>query len=119
MGSVPIYGVLDWHLGRYPSLRAEDIYKLVHQSVFGPGHIIRDEASARQALESECAELGRRCCMQATDATEPLDPEGRLVRVNLAPLRDVADAVDRLFSVLVAPAAGDGTCSPRPAGTSD
>ena len=32
--------------------------------------------------------------------TEPLDPDGKLVRVNLAPLRDIPDAVDRLVPVL-------------------
>jgi hypothetical protein len=97
--------VLDWHLERYPLLRAEDVYKLVHQSVFGPGHIIEDETQARQALADEFAELGRRCCMQATDALEPLDPENRLVRVNLAPLRETPEALNRLVEVLVATAA--------------
>jgi len=98
--------VLDWHLERYPLLQAADIYKLVHQSVFGPGHIIEDESQARQSLERELADLRKRCCMQAADPVEPLDPDNRLVRVNLETLRDVDDAADRLLPVLLASASG-------------
>jgi hypothetical protein len=94
--------VLDWHLGRYPLLQAADIYKLVHQSVFGPGHIIENEATARQALEQEFADLRKRCCMESIEPVEPLAPDSELVRVNLVTLRDVRDATVRLLPVLVA-----------------
>jgi hypothetical protein len=82
--------ILDWHRQRYPLLRAQDIYKLVYQGVFGPGHIITSAAAARRALESELAALevkGQKARVKRQESDEePIDPSGRLVRVNLRPL---------------------------------
>ena len=97
--------VLDWHLERYPLMRAQDVYKLVHQGVFGPGHIIKSEEKARQALEQEFREVRARCCMQAAERVEPLSPSGELIRVNLEPLREVDAAVELVLKVLVESAA--------------
>jgi hypothetical protein len=71
-------------------LQARDIYKLVHQSVFGPGHIIASAAGARRALKDELAALEVQSTKdkvqsQTEPEFEPIDPEGRLVRVNLRP----------------------------------
>jgi hypothetical protein len=85
--------VLAWHCRRYPLLRAQDIYKLVHQGVFGPGHIIASAAQARRMLEEEVAALEvkgqeAKAKRQSSDEEllEAIDPDGRLVRVNLGPL---------------------------------
>ena len=99
-----ITGLLDWHLQRYPLLRAEDVYKLLHQGVFGPGHIIADPDTARRALEAEFVRVRKHCCMQAAGPTEPLDPEENIIRVNLEPLHDVPDATGLLLAVLLASA---------------
>jgi hypothetical protein len=93
--------VLDWHFERYPLMRAQDVYKLVHQGVFGPGHIIKSDEEARAALEAEFREVRSRCCMQAVERTEPLSPSGDLTRVNLEPLREVDAAAELLLKVLV------------------
>lgn len=93
--------VFDWHLAHYPLLKAVDIYKLIHQGVFGPGHIIENPEQARKALEQEFAEIRRRCCVSELDRTEPLDPEGKLVRVNLETLRSIPDVVDVLVPILL------------------
>jgi hypothetical protein len=81
--------ILAWHCQRYPLLKAQDIYKLIHQGVFGPGHIIASAAVARRALATECRLQNADCRMQngaGEDAIEPIDPDNRLVRVNLRPL---------------------------------
>jgi len=70
-------------------LRAQDIYKLIHQSVFGPGHIIARAAEARRALATECRRQNAECRMQNSgeeELLEPIEPDGRLVRVNLRPM---------------------------------
>ena len=90
--------ILDRHLRRYPRLQPVDIYKLVHQSVFGPGHIIRSAESARDKLEEELARI------QPTgndDEVESIDPAGRLIRADLRPLLGHDDAVDRLTMALM------------------
>ena len=38
---------------RYPALQSQDLLKALHQSVFGCGHFISDEPSARALLEQE------------------------------------------------------------------
>jgi len=91
--------ILAGHFRHYPLLRAPDIYKLVHQGVFGPGHMIASAAQAKRMLEKETAALEDRSPHCPTGAAaaksrgrmpesafEPIDPKGRLVRVNLRPL---------------------------------
>ncbi len=84
--------ILAWHRRRYPLLKASDIYKLGHQGVFGPGHAITNAAQAKRMLEEEMAALEVRsqrakAKRQKSDEElfEPIDPDGRLVRVNLRP----------------------------------
>lgn len=72
--------ILDWHFLRYPLLKAEDIYKLVYQGVFGPGHPGADREGVAEGVRAELARL-RRCF--PVEPIEPVDPEGLLVRVNL------------------------------------
>ena len=85
--------ILAWHRRRYPLLRAPDIYKLVHQGVFGPGHIIASADAARQALQNELTNLEARSQESRVkeqksdeELLEAIDPNGRLVRVNLRPM---------------------------------
>jgi hypothetical protein len=82
--------VLAWHSHRYPLLQAWDIYKLIHQGAFGPGHMIAGAAQARRMLEEETAALeagsSKSKGRMPESAFEPIDPRGRLVRVNLRPL---------------------------------
>lgn len=42
---------------RYPALRLQDLLKALHQSVFGCGHFVTDEASGLRLLEEELASL--------------------------------------------------------------
>ncbi|MEO0071365.1 MAG: hypothetical protein ABIK39_04705 [candidate division WOR-3 bacterium] len=95
--------ILTWHFTRYPLLQAEDIIKLIYQGVFGPGHLVNKRESFREVeerLKNEFARLtppsavscrpesgarfGR--LLAGSEETEPVDPDGLLVRVNLAPI---------------------------------
>lgn len=74
-------------------MQARDVYKLIHQGVFGPGHIITSAAAARQALSDELWSLrvkGQepRAKAQRSDEEliETIDPNDKLVRVNLRPM---------------------------------
>ncbi len=83
-----LQAILDWHLERYPLLGAVDLYKLIHQGVYGPGHIIIDAASAREYLEREHGAIFdvRSPMSDSSDRSylsEPLGPDDRFVRVNL------------------------------------
>lgn len=87
--------ILALHLQRYPVLRASDVYKLIHQGVFGPGHLVASEQRARAGLKVELQELATRVKGQRArvasqspvkELIEEIDPRGKLVRVNLGPL---------------------------------
>ena len=45
--------LLDWHLKQYPMMKAQDVYKLINQSLKGPGHLITNTETAIQYLQEE------------------------------------------------------------------
>jgi len=45
--------LLDWHLQQYPKMKAQDVYKLINQSLKGPGHLITNAETAIQYLQEE------------------------------------------------------------------
>jgi hypothetical protein len=73
--------ILDWHLHHYPLLQADDIYKLVYQGVFGPAHLITDHQAVATKIQEEITSVK---LFSAPAEVEPVDPEGLLIRVNLA-----------------------------------
>ena len=48
--------ILRAHFARYPQMTPQDAVKLLYQSAFGPGHLIRDEGYARARLAEELAQ---------------------------------------------------------------
>ncbi len=73
---------------RYPSMREQDVYKLLYQAALGPAHAAIDQRLARLWMDREIVMLRARRAL-APLAGEPLleeiDPLGQLVRVNLRP----------------------------------
>ena len=47
--------ILLFHFARYPKMTPQDAVKLLYQSAFGPGHLLRDEDMARNRLAEELA----------------------------------------------------------------
>jgi hypothetical protein len=94
-------------LSKRPAAEASDIYKFIHQTIFGPGHLIQDVEAAREYLDRELAGLG------PTRSGEVLreDLGDGLVRVNLRPFRDAKGSVEDLLRAMVLTAqatSGDG-----------
>ena len=48
-----IEAVLDLEKKEHPKAKIEDYYKLVFQSIFGPGHLVRDKDQTLRYLEEE------------------------------------------------------------------
>ena len=92
----PTLDALDTHLASHSAAEAQDVYKLLHQAVMGPGHAIPDPGAVRSWLEREIASL------QPSDHDDPLcepiggDPE--MVRIHLRPYveagRDPVELLD-------------------------
>lgn len=96
----PADDVLIAELKRRPAATAVDLYKLLHQSEYGPGHLIEDVAAARRHLAREMDGLG------PTLAGEALreDLGDGLVRINLRPFRDAGGSGEDLVHAMVATA---------------
>lgn len=100
--------ILNWHLSHYPLLQAEDIYKLLYQSVYGPGHLLTLLGEIKERLECEIA--GLKFDPQVPEI-EPLDPEGLLIRINLAPIAHSQEKQRLLLEALIQTC---HTFSPKP-----
>ena len=73
---------------RYPELEPQDLLKALHQSVFGCGHFVTDEAAGMDLLRRE---LPQAPCA----GIEPLD--GGFCRVHLGTLAETGLSAETLF----------------------
>lgn len=89
---------------RHPALRPQDLLKALHQSVFGCGHFVTDEAAGLALLQEELARLPE----DGAAGPEPLD--GPYVRLHLGYLRRSGlspRTLQRLFTLSAAAPAGE------------
>jgi hypothetical protein len=70
------------HLQRYPAVEIMDMYKLLHQATFGPGHLIASKKTALEWLEHE---LNQQRPSLDEPFIENIHPEGLIMRVHLRP----------------------------------
>ncbi len=89
--------LIHFHLQTHPEMHLQDVYKLLHQGVFGPQHLVRDPESARSYLRKE---------WEATEAagnealTETVSTDGQIIRVNLRPYKAGGGNWETLWQVL-------------------
>ena len=86
------------HLGRYPAMQCEDVYKLAHQACLGSEHAVPDRARAERGLERELAQLGDG---PPEPAIDPISPDGRIVRVHLRPFMAAGGMAAELLDAFV------------------
>ncbi len=90
------------HVQRYVALDILDVYKLLHQGVFGAGHAVSNQRSAREWLDKECAKL-------TPNAAEPLlesvHPQDEVVRLNLRPYLAAQGSLKKLLEAFIRSAA--------------
>src|SRR5260221_12126626 len=86
------------HVQRYTEIDVLDVYKLLHQAVFGPGHAITNQKAAREWLERESEILQP---VAAEPLLESVHPEGSIVRLHLRPYLSVNGKLNKLLDALV------------------
>lgn len=95
---------LAFDLAGHPEAEAADLYKFLHQAMFGAGHAVSDSDRAADFLQSEIAALGPTEAGEAWCDTLGGDPF--LVRVNLRPFVangfDPADLVEAFVETAAA-----------------
>lgn len=105
----PVAGVgdirplLQRQLALYPKMEIQDCYKLLFQACLGSEHAVGDAAGATRWMEREWASLGEG---PAEPPIDPISPDGKLVRVNLRPLKERKGDAAALVQAFVATANG-------------
>ena len=90
----------------YPALRPQDLLKALHQSVFGCGHFVTDEAAGLRLIQKELASLPAE---DSISAPEMLD--GPFCRLHLRTLAETGltpRTLFRLFALSAGAPAGSG-----------
>ena len=90
--------LLSAHLERYPAMRLDDIYKLLHQAALGPGHAVDNPAAARKRLVEEIAEMGE---APAEILQDVISPDRRLARIHLRTYVAAGGDPDKLHRAFV------------------
>lgn len=90
--------ILRRHLGRYPLMQVQDVYKLAHQAALGSEHAATDPERAWAWLQWEVASLGDG---PAEPLLDPISLDGQIARVHLRPyLAQGGDVQARLQALL-------------------
>jgi hypothetical protein len=102
MSGEAIAGLIRTHVNRYPAIDILDVYKLLHQAVFGPGHAITNQRATREWLERESELL-----VPSYDEAilENIHPQGQIVRVHLRPYLAVRGNLEKLLDGYIRSAA--------------
>jgi len=98
------------HLDRYPESHIADVYKLLHQAVFGLGHLVANKKAAREWLENEA---GKVTPTHEDLLVESVHPEAAIVRLHLRPYLAYGGKIKPLVDAMARSAAGGGGCSKR------
>jgi hypothetical protein len=93
-----IESVLQSHLNRYPEMKIQDLYKLLHQAALGSEHAFLDPESARDWLTRELAEMsdGPR-----ESLIDPISLDGGIVRIHLRPFVTAGYDADELLESFI------------------
>ena len=93
-----VTALIHTHIERYAEFDLLDVYKLLHQAVFGPGHAIPNQKAAREWLERESSLL-------TIDAVQPLvevvHPANEIVRLHLRPYLAAKGNLGKLLDAFV------------------
>ncbi len=85
------------HMERYPAMKLQDVYKLLHQSVMGPAHILQNEALSYSYLKNEFERIWED---YETELYVDISLDHELVRLNI-PIYREKGSVDALFEMML------------------
>lgn len=91
--------LIDFHIRVHPSMRAQDVYKLLYQGTMGPHHLLKDQNAARLFLQSECADLPPP--EDNEELLEPVSIDGSVIRINLRVFKELTRDEGTLFSCML------------------
>jgi len=90
--------IITCQMMRYPRMKVQDLYKLIHQAAMGSEHAISSVDAARSWLEREVMELGEGPEEPVEDV---ISPDGQIVRINLRPYLGSGGALPALLDAFI------------------
>jgi len=93
-----LMALIKTHVQRYPEIDILDVYKLLHQAVFGPGHAIKNHKAAREWLERETEILQP---AGAEPLLESVHPDGAIVRLHLRTYLALKGKLNKLLDAFI------------------
>jgi hypothetical protein len=97
-GPSPDQQLIQNHLHRYPKMRMDDLYKLLHHTAMGSEHAVSNPAMAEDWMERELAAMGDGPHEPMIDT---LGTHGRFVRIHLRPFISQNGDPDKLVRAFV------------------
>lgn len=88
---------------QYPEAEPTDLYKLVFQDLYGPGHLLTDSTAALRYINAELAEMDSNGGMPLYEYTLC---DSNFVRVNLSLVQDGIITAEQLADAMVRSAEG-------------
>ena len=107
---VPCADALTAYVDRYPAAEPQDLYKLVFQDLYGPGHLLTDSAACAHYINDEVGSMPD--CNGMPDYEYTLC-DSNFVRVNLLLVSRGTVGVEQLTSAVIRSAEGMPTPDPR------
>lgn len=95
---------------QYPEAEATDLYKLVFQDLYGPGHLITDSASCARYIQKEVEGMAESALFPLFEYTLC---DSNFVRVNLKLVKDGHLSVRDLTRAVLCSAEGMATPDPK------
>lgn len=102
MSDDAVVTLIQRHLRRYPISTFQDVYKLLHQAAFGPGHMIGDKKKALEWIERD---LEGRPGDAPAPLIESIHPDDAMMRLHLRPYAARGGDLPRLRDAFVRAAA--------------
>lgn len=88
---------------RYPEAEPTDLYKLVFQDLYGPGHLLTDSTAALRYINAELATMTDSSCFPLYEYTLC---DSHFVRVNLSLVQNGTLSAEQLADAMVRSAEG-------------
>ncbi len=94
-----LFHILKDQFYRHPKYQVVDLYKLIYQIVFGPRHLLENQAEAKVLLQEEWEHTEKSPSGEAL--LEVIDPLDQIIRINIRIYKKVGGKPDPLFDLIV------------------
>jgi hypothetical protein len=93
--------IVQRHIQMRPSMRIDDVYKLLYQSRMGIGHLITDTLNAKKYLMDEIMSIDENDPFVCDSLVEWISNDSTMMRINLRSFKKKNLSADKLFQAML------------------